>query len=374
MIEKRVTVAHVAGGMTTGGVEQVVYDYVSHIDSDQYCWIYISYNPPSPYVQKKFQDLGFRIYTVTRKKEHFFRSCWEVYHILKKEQVQIVHSHMTVMCFITNVLGWMAGSRMRISHSHLVLYPTGWKRLIYEIFKWMDRITATHWVACSRAAGEYLFGKRNIEQHRVWIMPNALDYSRWRFNPQLRIQLRQRLGLGERRLLGHIGRFTEQKNHRFLLEVFEEYHRRFSDSCLVLVGDGPLMEETKMQAERRGLMESIIFSGSVLDPAPWYMAMDYFIFPSVYEGLGIAALEAQASGLPVLASLEVPREAALTDQIRFLALEEGAARWVDCLEEMPLGDRERDLKEILKKKNLDIESQAKKLNQFYQKGLECEGR
>ena len=366
----KIVVAHIAGGLTTGGVEQIVYDYAAHMDPGRYRWLYISYNPPDPLVQKRFEKQGFQVYTVPRKKEHFFRSCRAVYRILSEEKVQIVHSHMTVMSFITNVLGRMAGAGMLISHSHLVMYPRGIKIPVYAVFKWLDKVTATHWAACSKAAGAYLFGKRAVEQGKVWIMNNALDYGRWRYSPELRTQTRRAWNLENTVVLGHVGRFTEQKNHRFLLEVFREYQRLVPQSRLVLVGSGPLMQEIQEQAARMKLDKKIIFAGSVQDTAPWYMAMDLFVFPSVYEGLGIAALEAQACGLPVLASREVPGEAAFTECMEFLPLEQGAAQWARRLAEMRTDARDADLGEILRERGLDIAAQAKKLDAFYQKGLE----
>ena len=371
VIEKKIIVAHVAGGMTTGGVEQVVYDYAAHLRGGRYRWIYISYNEPDPQVRDKFEALGFQVYQVPRKKEHFFKSCLMVYRIFKEQKVQIVHSHMTVMCFITNILAWAAGIKMRISHSHLVLYPSGIKRPLYSIVKWLDRVTATHWVACSQAAGEYLFGKNAVKSHRVWVMRNGLDYKRWKYSPAVREQMRIAYGLEDMIVLGHVGRFTEQKNHAFLLEVFREYHCRIPQSRLVMAGDGPLMQQIQEKALNMGILDAVLFVGSVSDTAPWYMAMDLFVFPSIYEGLGIAALEAQATGLPVLASMEVPREASFTDEMRFLALEEGAQGWADMLTKMKAGHRENDLGETLKDRDLDIGILAGKLDLFYQNGLEC---
>ena len=370
VIEEKIIVAHVAGGMTTGGVEQVVYDHAAHQREGRYRWIYISYNEPDSQVREKFESLGFQVYQVPRKKEHFLKSCLEVYRIFKEQKVRIVHSHMTVMCFITNILAWAAGIKMRISHSHLVLYPSGIKRPLYGIFKWLDRVTATHWVACSQAAGEYLFGKNAVKNHRVWVMGNGLDYSRWKYSPVLRKQMRTAYGLEDMTVLGHVGRFTEQKNHAFLLEVFRKYNDRIPRSRLVMAGDGPLMDQIKEKALSMGILDAVLFVGSVPDPSPWYMAMDLFVFPSVYEGLGIVALEAQATGLPVLASEEVPKEAALTEEMRFLALEEGAQRWADMLMKMKAGHRETDLGKILKERNLDIGTLAEKLDRFYQNGLE----
>lgn len=367
MTGKKTVVAHVAGGLTTGGVESVIYEYVSHMDPQKYQWIYISYDTPDGEVRARFEALGFQVFAVTKKKEHFLKSCGEVYDILKKNQVQIVHSHMTLMCFVTNILGRMAGAEKVISHSHLVLYPRGLKRLVYEGFKWLSTVTATDWFACSRAAGAYLYGHRRMDRGQVVVMNNAIDYDRFCYRETIRSRMRLAWGLKHRQVIGHVGRFTEQKNHRFLLEIFAEYHRKEPDSFLLLVGDGPLKEEMETRAAAMGLKDAVLFAGACEQVQDWYMAMDVFVFPSIYEGLGIVALEAQLAGLPVLASMEVPREAALTEHMVFLPLEEGAEKWSALIRQM-MGKRyTEDLRGILEDRHLEICAEAEKLDQFYRR-------
>ena len=147
-------IAHIAGGLTTGGVEAVIYNYFSKIDRKDYELYYITYDTPDPAVKKKFEDIGFHVYEVTKKKENLKKSCKEVYTILKENHINIVHSHMTLMSFVTSFLGKLCGIKVRIAHSHLALYPTGIKKPVYAFFKFCTRVTSTDYMACGKKAGE----------------------------------------------------------------------------------------------------------------------------------------------------------------------------------------------------------------------------
>lgn len=366
---EKITVVHVAGGLTTGGVESVIYQYISHMPSDRYRWIYISYDTPDPAVQERFEQKGFQVYSVTKKKDNFFKSCWEVFRIFKENNVQIVHSHMTLMCFVTNMLGMAAGAKVCISHSHLVLSPGRGKRIPYWFLKKMTTWTATTLFACSAAAGEYLYGKKNMSAGRVIVMNNALDCEKFRFYPDIRERLRETYCLEGKTVLGNVGRFTEQKNQEFLIRIFEKYQKLDPESRLVLVGDGPLMEAMKQLAISLKIENKVLFAGSTSNVNEWYMAMDVFVFPSLYEGLGIVVLEAQAAGLPVLMSTEVPREAVLTDQVISYPLKAGAEEWARQILVCKEKGRGMDIYPILKDRHLDIETEALKLDRFYREGI-----
>lgn len=366
MNRKKIRVACVAGGLTTGGVESVIYNYVSHMVRENYEWFYISYDTPDIEVQQKFEKLGFQVYSVTKKKDHFFKSCKEVLHILKENKIEIVHSHMTLMCFVTNILGRMAGARSCISHSHLAQHPAGIKRMVYFLFKCLSKWTATDYFACGYEAGCYLFGKKMMEQKRVTILNNALDYERFCLQPQKREKIRAQYGLENLHILGHIGRFTEQKNHEFLLKIFAAYHKKDADSRLVLIGNGPLMEQTEKLAKELGIYEKILFVGVTQAVAEWYMALDVFVFPSLYEGLSVAALEAQISGLPVISSDTVAAETALSEEMQFLSLHAEPDEWAERIQSV-LGRRFSDgIQQRLQARSLDIFEEAKKLDLYYQ--------
>ena len=213
-------IAHIAGGLTTGGVEAVIYNYFSKIDRKDYELYYITYDTPDPAVKKKFEDIGFHVYEVTKKKENLKKSCKEVYTILKENHINIVHSHMTLMSFVTSFLGKLCGIKVRIAHSHLALHPTGIKKPVYAFFKFCTRVTSTDYMACGKKAGEYLYGKANMKNGRVRIMNNAIDTEKYAYNEEIRNKKREELQIGDRFCIGHVGRFAEQKNHAYLIRYF----------------------------------------------------------------------------------------------------------------------------------------------------------
>lgn len=366
---KKIRVAFVAGGLTAGGVESVIYNYVSHMEQENYEWFYISYDTPDSEVQEKFENLGFRVYSVTKKKENFFKSCKEVLHILKENKIDIVHSNMTLMCFVTNILGRMAGAKSYISHSHLAQYPTGIKKIVYFFFKCLSKWTATDYFACGHEAGTYLFGKKMMADGKVTILNNALDYERFCFQPEKREKIRKEYGLENRHVLGHIGRFTEQKNHEFLLKIFAAYSKRDPESRLVLLGNGPLMEKTEEDARKLGIYDKILFVGVTQAVDEWYMAMDVFVFPSLYEGLSVAALEAQISGLYIVSSDTVAGETALSEAMQFLSLNDTPEVWADKIQEV-MGKRFSDnIQKRLRERNLDIFEEVTKLDLYYRNAV-----
>lgn len=370
---EKIKIAHVAGGLTTGGVEAVIYNYFSHMDSEQYELIYISYDTPEPNVKERFEALGFTIYTVTKKKKNFIKSCWEVFCILKKHHIQIIHSHMTLMCFITNIIGILAGVKVRISHSHLVERPgSKMKEYIYCIFKYLSRVTATDYFTCSRDAGIYLFGKRAYSTGKVHLLNNAFDICAYEYDEALANRVRKENHLENAIVIGNVGRFTEQKNQEFVLDIFKIFHAQCPDSRLLFIGSGPMMKEIQDRVREMHLEEYVIFTGSVTDPEKWYLPMDIFLFPSRYEGLGIAAVEAQAASLPVLASDAVPRGIIVSENVEFLPLTASPDVWATQLK--VLLDRRNlprchthKLTDSLRRHHYDIKEEAEWLDCFYKK-------
>ncbi len=364
-------IAHVAGGLTTGGVEAVVYNYFSNIDLTEYELHYIAYDTPNPEVQKKFEDLGFQVHAVTKKKDNLWKSCVEVYRILKDNQINIVHSHMTLMSFVTSFLGMLCGVKVRIAHSHLAQYPTGMKKIVYAFFKCFTRMTSNVYFACGREAGNYLFGKNNMKKGNVRIINNAVDTKKFSYQEELRKTKREQLGIGERICIGNVGRFTEQKNHTFLLDAFAKVHESNANTVLLLVGEGPLQEEMKQKANMLGLSDSVIFTGSRNDVDELYQVMDVFALPSLYEGLAVVLVETQCAGLQVLTSDTVTKEIEITDNITYLPLNDLAVWTKEMLEACNRTRQEsKTHPDTIRKAGYDIEKEARDLDKMYEELLQ----
>lgn len=364
----KIKIAHVAGGLTTGGVEAVIYNYFSHMNLEDYELYYISYDTPNEAVQKKFEAIGFHVYEVCKKKENFFKSCKQVLDILKENEIQVIHSHMTLMSFITSVLAKMKGIKVCIAHSHLAQHITGPKKYIYAMFKWLSKSTSTHYFACGQEAAVYLYGSKVVEKNKVFLMHNAIDTKKFAFNEALRVEMREELALEDCFCIGHLGRFTEQKNPLFLIDVFHEVAQKRLDAVLVLLGEGPLLEETKAKVKAYNLEEKVKFVGSVTNPDKYYQAMDVFFLPSLYEGLAVSLVEAQCNGLPVVTSDKVTKEICLSNQYKVVPLSADAKVWADeicCFADVQDMNARKNAYRMVEDAGYSIEKEAEQLDKFY---------
>lgn len=363
----KITVAHVVGGLEYGGAETVLYRYLSHMDPAGYRWICISYTQPAEQVRRKFEALGVQVYAITPRSVDFIKSCRETWAILRREHVQIIHAHMTQTSFVPNLIGLAVGVKVRIAHSHNATRSSETGRFALWVYRKLSTWTATDRFACGQEAAKYLFGKRGAR--RAVIMPNALDYDAFRFDGAVRERMRRSHGLEGHTVLGHVGRFTEQKNHGFLLRAFAEYRKRDENSRLVLIGGGELLEDMKALTEKLGLGESVLFVPPTDDVASWYMAMDVFLLPSLFEGFPLVALEAQIAGLPIVLSDRVPPETALSDRAQFLSLEADLPTWCAAIDRAAEGGRGGGVREELGRRHLDIALEAPRLDHFYRQGI-----
>ena len=178
--------------------------------------------------------------------------------------------------------------------------PQGMKnKIYYGVRLYFGKLFATDYFACGRDAGIYLFGNHAVDSGKVTILPNAVDYEKFSYNIQLRNEIREKYNIEDSTIVvGHVGRFFEQKNHEFLIDIFEEYHKENLDSILVMLGDGELINKIKDKVTQKKLEGSVCFLGNQSNVAEWYQAMDMFLLTSYYEGFPVVGVEAQVSGLP----------------------------------------------------------------------------
>ncbi|MCI8295704.1 MAG: glycosyltransferase family 1 protein [Lachnospiraceae bacterium] len=221
---------------------------------------------------------------------------------------------------------------------------------------------ATDLWACSKAAADFLFGEQ-IPREKIRIMPNAIDVDKFTFDPHTRKRYREKYGLQDRFVIGHVGRFAYQKNHRFLIKVFREIAKKMDDARLVLLGDGELFSEIQEQVKGYGLADKVIFAGKTDDVAGWYQAMDVFCLPSRFEGLGIVLIEAQTAGLKCITSIDVPEETHITENIVYLPLE--VSKWVDAVIGLRTGYLRTDMRSRIREAGYDISKVIKKIEKSY---------
>jgi glycosyltransferase EpsF len=353
----------VIGRVVKGGVEAVMFNYYRAIDREMVQFDFIV-DEDSPYeIPEDIQALGCKVFKIPPYKRlpTYIRALEKVF---KENRYEVVHSHMNTLSVFTLYAAKRAGVPVRIAHSHST---AGRGETARNIMKYtlrpFSRVFPTHLFACSEYAGRWLFGNKVFDSGRVTVIRNAIDTSKFRFNPVTRERVRRELGIEDKFVVGHVGRFMPQKNHTFLLDIFAEVHRRDPDSVLLLIGDGELKHSMEEKTKRLGLASSVIFLGARDDVHELYQAMDVFVLPSLYEGLGMVAVEAQTSGLPCALSNRVPEEAKVIDDVEFLPID-NISMWADAILGC-CGMMRKDGASRLQSQGWYIENVARELVEWY---------
>jgi glycosyltransferase involved in cell wall biosynthesis len=273
-------------------------------------------------------DNGGSIHTITPYTRNPFENATSFFKLMKKESYDIVHFHLNSLLNVAPLVECGKRSTKIIIHSHSTRANGGKAgQLIHSINRALLRYIKCTRIACSEEAGIWMFGKRPFT-----IVNNGINVNEYKFNIAKRESTRKRLGIrNDCMLIGHVGRFTYAKNHEFILQVYERLKRSRKNSTLLLVGDGELSGSIKKQVAEMSLSPSVIMTGNV-DSVPDYLyAMDAMLFPSHFEGLPFALIEAQATGLPVLASSSVSQTARITDLVEYEDLNSSIGQWVEQL-------------------------------------------
>jgi glycosyltransferase involved in cell wall biosynthesis len=242
--------------------------------------------------------------------------------------------------------------------------------MVKNIVKTSVNRYATHHFAVSQIAGQWLFGKKKFNDGSVKVWPNAIDCAKFRYNPETRKRKRLELRLNDAFTLVHVGRLSIPKNHLFLIDIFDELAKQIPNSKLLLVGDDQMNGLCQKHASQKKSCDNILFLGGRSDIAELLMAGDVFVFPSIYEGFGIAPLEAQAAGLHCVISDATPVEVCLTDNIMQLPINKGTDIWVNkILELKDKAKTKTDNYDTLVEKGYDIHALCQKLTEFYKNSV-----
>ncbi len=228
----------------------------------------------------------------------------------------------------------------------------------------MDKY-ATHFFASSEEAAHWMFGKKFCEQNNVPILRNAICLSDFTYQPDKRNEVRHRLSVIDKFVVGHVGKFSGRKNHDFLLEIFKEIHIRKPNSVLLLAGSGPLVAHIQKKAQSLGINDSVMFMGAQNNINDYYAAMDAFVMPSLIEDLPVAAIEAQASGLPVFLSDTIDRAAEITNNVKWLSLQQTPAIWAEMILNICEVIERTEQDEAIKAAGYDMAEIAEQLKEVY---------
>lgn len=332
---KKIRILHVLSALDAGGVETMLHQYYTHIDRKRVQFDFIVYSEKIGRLESAFSNMGSAVYHVTPKRESLLRSTRDIANVLRNGKYDAVHVHQGISSLNTLMLAQWYGVPVKIMHNHGIKTANGLKGVFLRLFRLLCCWYADWYFACSDEAGENMFGRRWKNDSHCYLMKNAEELDRFVFDVAVRQSLRDSVDLGnEDLLLLHAGRMDDAKNQLFLLDVLAAVQKKEPNARLVLAGSGPLKELLMQKTSEKGLENSISFLGVVQNLNEWYMAADVFVFPSKHEGLGMVAVEAQISGLPVLCSTGVPRSVALTKAVRFLPLKAGASAFADAVLEL----------------------------------------
>lgn len=265
--------------------------------------------------------------------------------IFKENKYQIVHSHINSLSVFPLFSAYLAKVPIRIAHSHSTTHKSDRKsNFLKNVLRRFSKLFATNYFACSEHAGEWLFGKKALKEGKIAVIKNAIDVDKFKYDVIMRDKMRKKLGVEDKIVFGHVGRFAKQKNHDFLIDIFFDIYQKRKDIVLLLIGEGPLEEKIKEKVKEKGLDDVVKFLGMKENVNDYMQAMDIFLFPSLYEGLGIVLVEAQCSGMMCLASTEVPKEVELTPNIIFA--ENRVDIWESLILEHLNYKRESDIRNI----------------------------
>lgn len=362
---KPIRILQVIGSLNNGGSQAMIMNIYENIDRSKVQFDFVIDRPNDLAYGERIEELGGKIFVIpqfTAKNTFAFYKAWNEF-FSNHSEYKIVHGHVRSTAAIYLKIAKMYGLTT-ISHSHSTSSGNGLTALVKNILQYPIRNTADYFFSCSKSAGEWLFGKRVCTQKNFFLLKNAIDAERFTFNKQTRVEKRKEYNVDDKFVIGHVGRFNTPKNHEFLINTFKLIYEKNSRAILMLVGDGELREKVQQRVDELGITNQVIFTGARSDIADLLQAMDVFLFPSLYEGLGIAVIEAQASGLPCIVSNMVPSEAIVTEHVNKMTLSEGVDKWADkALGYM--GYRRGNSYEQIKEAGYHIKDTAKWIEDFY---------
>jgi len=339
-------VLHIVGAMNRAGTETMLMNLYRNINLEKIQFDFISYSQHEAHYDKEIIKLGGRVIRLSKT-----QSIKEIYDAIKKYgPYDVVHSHTLFHCGTANLAALLAGVKVRISHAHTTLdnNDSYMRRIYSKLMRLMIKNFSTNLLACSNGAGSYLYGEKSLTKKKYSYFPNLIDYSSFLKSPIEEVKkFKAEEELESSIVIGHIGRFMEAKNHLFLIEIMKSVLKKEPNYKLLLVGDGELKQQIQEKAKVEGIYDNIKFAGIREDIPTLLHSMDVFVFPSLYEGLGLVLLEAQASGVPCLVSDAIQPEADLNiGLVSKLKLIDGPDVWANKIIELA-NKKEKDISSII---------------------------
>lgn len=356
-----VRVLQIVTYMGRGGLETMLMNYYRHINRDKVQFDFLVHRDFEADYDQEINRLGGKIYHISRLNpcSPFYREKLKKF-LKTHQEYKIVHVHQDCLSSVALQCAKECGIPVRIAHSHNSNQNKNIKFLIKKYYMKKIPLYATHLFACGEKAGDWMFSGEKYE-----IIHNAIDVKKYTYSREKARVIREKMHLENNVVIGHVGRFDLQKNHVFLLYIFTECIKAIPNAKLLLVGDGEERKDIEARARELGINNNVIFTGVRSDVEDLFQVMDIFVFPSLYEGLPVTMIEAQAAGLPCVISDKVPNECIVTSGlVTPMKLSESPHNWAEQIVKSIKIQRKNHLEEI-QNSGYDIATEVGKLEKFY---------
>lgn len=376
--EKPIRVLQVLTIMNLGGAETMIMNYYRHIDKTKVQFDFLLHREDKGFFDDEIESLGGKIYRmppISPKNYFLYKKKLNLF-FSEHPEYKIVHSHLNALSSIILSVAKNKNIPYRIAHSHLAVESMMLKKIfkkntdikatlkdsVQSLIRGKVTKVATHFFACGEKAGDWLFGQKN--RTKVTIINNAIHASSFSYNTIKADKIKEEFGLKNKKVIGHVGRFNEQKNHFLLIKIFNEIYKKDNNCVLLLIGNGNLKDKIKEEAKRLSIYKDIRFLGLRDDIPELLQGFDLFLFPSLYEGLPVTLIEAQASGLKIITSTTVTKEVDITGLITFIDLKKPELEWAESVLNN-INYNRKDTFNQIKEGGYDIFENAKNLQIFY---------
>ncbi len=358
-------VLHIMAGADAGGISTVVLNYYRFMDRTQFHFdIAVTTNQVGQNA-REFEQLGAKIYQIPLKSNGIRAYENAISELLNNNHYDAIHVHENDTSYVALRVAKKNGIKQRFAHAHSTYPSINIKSKIKRVTgAWLNCYYATKVIGCGLLAGERMFGKAGINGRKGIILPNAIDTQRFNYNEDIRNSMRDELKLIDKYVVGMVGRLSPEKNHFFALDLFHKYHNINPDAALLLVGNGELENEIQNEIDRRSMQDYVKLLGRRSDVDKLYQAMDILIMPSHFEGFPVTAVEAMATGLPVLMSDQITSELRFGKAVRYISLKD-IDTWMDTMQSFMYDSNRKDRCSEPAENGLDIRQTAKQLESIY---------
>ena len=327
----------IVGGMNAGGAETFLMKLYRGIDKSKYQMDFAVAIDEKGCYDDEIKGMGGIIHHITPKTKGVAKNFWSIYKLVKENRYKyVLRTSQHSLSAMELLAAWIGGAKIRIFRSSNSNTTSGRKKdlLLHKLFIFMPRFFANIKIAPSTIAAEYMFGKGCIAKKEAYLLHNAVDLDVYQFSKEDREKVRKSFGiLDDEIVIGHVGRFNQQKNHLFLLGVFRDFLKKHPNSKLMLVGTGELENEIQNRIKELDIVNQVILLGVRSDIAQLLSAFDVFLFPSIYEGMPNTVIEAQAAGLPCVVSDKITPEVKISKLVLFESLSNPNACWIKKIDE-----------------------------------------